>query len=291
MSHHFNSFLLNDVLIRLEADSFFADVGDERTLSFVQRALALSRHHDGNPGEVLAGVGQRLGICYYCWDRGTDLRQGICQNCRRADSIGIEPDEAARSSPRKATISYGFIDERTVRSVLGFLPRKFTGDLDIWNLHELPGRCIDENLLRGEIDVDSVWGVDYLPGRRRPRGTPVLMIELLTHPFPRVVQRLRRYATLLSEYLSRTRGIEEKPPLIVPVLLYNGLPSWTPRQSTDGWNRFEYTFIDVGRLPPNRGRPHRLTAAFSGVRQRPTYVDDALDAADDALDTLGMLTC
>ena len=291
MSNHFNSFLLNDVLIRLEADSLFANIGEERTLSFVRRALALSRHHDGNPGEVLAGVGQRLGICYYCWDRGEDLRQGICQNCRSVDAIGIEPDAAAQSSPRKVTISYGFIDQRTVRSVLGLLPREFISDLDIWNLNRLPGNCIDQNLLRGEIDVDSVWGVDYLPGRRRPRGTPVLMIELLTHPYPRVVQRLRRYATLLSEDLCRSRSVEEKPPLIVPVLLYNGLPTWTPRQVTEGWNKFEYTFIDVGRLPPKEGRPHRLTAAFSGVRQRHTYADDLLDTADDALDTLRMLTC
>ena len=285
MSDHFNSFLLNDVLIRLEADSFFADIGEERTLSFVRRALALSRHYDGNPGEALAGVGQRLGICYYCWDRGADLRQGICQNCRSADAIGIEPDEAARSSPREVTISYGFIDARTVRSVLGLLAREFTSDLDIWNLRKLPGNCIDQNPHRGEIYVDSAWGVDYLPGRRRPWGTPALMIELLTHPYPGVVQRLRRYATLLSEDLRRSRNVEDKPPLIVPVLLYNGLPTWTPRQVTEGWNTFEYTFIDVGRLPPNRGRPHRLTAAFSGVRHPHPYPDDSLDVEgmlDDA---------
>ena len=285
MSHHFNSFLLNDVLNRLEADSFFADIGEERTLSFIRRALALSRHHDGNPGEALAGVGQRLGICYYCWDRGEDLRQGICQACRSADAIGIEQDAAARSSPRKMTISYGFIDQRTVRSVLAFLPHEFTSDLDIWNLRKLPGNCIDQNLLRGEINVDSVWSVDYFPGRRRPWGTPVLMIELLTHPYPRVVQRLRRYATLLSEDLCRSRSVEEQPPLIAPVLLYNGLPTWTPRQVTEGWNTFEYTFIDVGRLPPNGGRPHRLTAAFSGVRHPHPYPNDVLDVQgmlDDA---------
>ena len=98
MSDHFNSFLLNDVLIRLEADSFFADIGEERTLSFVRRALALSRHYDGNPGEALAGVGQRLGICYYCWDRGADLRQGICQNLPERGRDWNRTDEAARSS-------------------------------------------------------------------------------------------------------------------------------------------------------------------------------------------------
>ena len=56
MSGHFNSLLMNDLLIRLEEQSFFADIGEERTLRFVQDSLALSRHHDGNPGEALAGV-------------------------------------------------------------------------------------------------------------------------------------------------------------------------------------------------------------------------------------------
>ena len=66
MSDHLNSYLMNEVLTQLESQSFFTHIGEERTLSFVQAALALSRYHDGNPGEALAGVGQRLGICYYC---------------------------------------------------------------------------------------------------------------------------------------------------------------------------------------------------------------------------------
>ena len=146
MSGHFNSLLMNDVLIRLEEQSFFADIGEERTLRFVQDSLALSRHHDGNPGEALAGVGQRLGICYYCWDRGTDLRQGICRDCRAADSIGIDSDDAEVSPPREAALSYGFIYQETIRDVLGFLPEKLTRDLDTSNRRKLPGDCIDSSL-------------------------------------------------------------------------------------------------------------------------------------------------
>ena len=248
MSHHFNSLLMNDVLIRLEAQSFFAKIGEERTLRFVREALALSRYHDGNPGEALAGVGQRLGICYYCWERGHDLRQGICHACRATDAIGIEPHDAETWSPRKASISYAFIRKEAVRELVQFLPEKFTSDLDFRTLRELPGRCIGEDEYVREIRVDSPWSVDYLPGRRRPLGTPVLMIEVLSHPYPRVVRRLRDYASMLSESLCHSRSVEEEPPLILPVLLYNGLPSWTPRSFTKGWNRFEYTFIDVGRL-------------------------------------------
>ena len=264
MSHHFNSFLMNDVLIKLEEQSFFADIGEERTLRFVQDALTLSVHHDGNPGEALAGVGQRLGMCYYCWDRGTDLRQGICSDCRAADSIGIDSEDAETSPPRKAAVSYGFISPETIRDLLGFLPEKLTRDLDVRNVQELPGNCIDRHLR--EIRVDAAWRVDYLPGKRQRSGTPVLMIELLSHPYPRVAQRLRRYASMLSDCLRGSRSVGKQAPSIVPVLVYNGAPAWTPRSSTEGCNAFEYTFIDVGRLRPDETKSHEPVAALSSPK-------------------------
>ena len=261
MSDHFNSLLMNDVLIRLDEQSFFADIGEERTLRFVQDSLALSRRHDGNPGEALAGVGQRLGICYYCWDPGTDLRQGICRECRAADSIGIAIDDAELSPPRNAALSYGFIHPETIRDLLGFLPEKLTRDLDAWNMRQLPGNCID-SLLR-EIYVDAAWGVEYLPGRRQRSGMAVLMIEVLAHPYPGVTRRLRRYASMLSDWLRHTGSVGERPPSIVPVLIYNGAPAWTPQSCTEERNGFEYTFIDVGRLRPGEARSHEPVAALS----------------------------
>lgn len=263
MSDHWNSFLMNEVMLRLEAQSFFADIGEERTLRFVQKALVLSRHHDGNPGEALAGVGQRLGICYYCWDRGHDLRQGICSDCRAADAIGIAPGEAAHRPPDKAAISHAFIREETVRELLRLLPEQLTTDLDIGALRKLPGSCVDLGQDVREIWVDSPWSVDYLPGRRKRSGTPVLMIEMLSHPYPRVASRLRRYASTLSASLCRSGSVEEEPPLILPVLLYNGLPAWTPRSIDRGWSRFEYTFVDVRRLHPEAGGARGLIAALS----------------------------
>ena len=142
MSDHFNSYLMNEVLTQLESQSFFTHIGEERTLSFVQAALALSRYHDGNPGEALAGVGQRLGICYYCWERGDDLRQGICGDCRAADSIGIEPEDAEEWPHPKAAVSYAFIRKETIRQLLQFLPEKIASNLDIRTLRKLPGNCI-----------------------------------------------------------------------------------------------------------------------------------------------------
>ena len=247
MSDHFNSYLMNDVMIRLEAQSFFANIGEERTLSFVRHALALSRHHDGNPGEALAGVGQRLGICYYCWDRGHDLRQGICSDCRVADAIGIEPGETDDRRPGKAAFSPPFIRKETVRELLELLPEQLTADLDVGTLRKLPGNCIDWDEDVREIWVDAPWGVDDLPGRRKRSGTLVLMVEVLSHPYPRVAQRLRRYASMLSSDLCRAGNTVEKPPLIMPMLLYDGLPDWTPRSLDQEWNRFGFTFVDMRR--------------------------------------------
>ena len=263
MSDHWNSFLLNDVMIRLEAQSFFADIGEERTLNFVRKTLALSRYHDGNPGEALAGVGQRLGICYYCWDRGHDLRQGICGDCRAADAIEIDRHEAADGPSDKAAVSHAFIREETVRELLQLLPERLTTDLDIGTLQKLPGAHVVWGEDVREIQVDSPWSVEYLPGRRKRSGTPVLMIEMLSHPYPRVAQRLRRYASTLSASLCRTGSVDEEPPLVMPMLLYNGLPAWTPRSLDRGWDRFEYTFVDVRRLRPEAGRARGWVMALS----------------------------
>ena len=129
---------------------------------------------------------------------------------------------------------------------------------------ELPGNCIDDYLR--EIRVDAAWSVDYVPGKRQRSGTPVLMIELLSHPYPRVAQRLRRYASMLSDCLRDSRSVGERPPWIVPVLVYNGAPAWTPRSSTEGWNTFEYTFIDVGRLRPDEVQSHEPVAALASPK-------------------------
>ena len=148
--------------------------------------------------------------------------------------------------------------------MLAFLPEKLTSDLDIWNMQQLPGNCIDGHLR--QIYVDSAWRVDYLPGKRQRSGTPVLMIELLSHPYPRVAQRLRRYASMLSDCLRGSRSVGKQAPSIVPVLVYNGAPAWTPHSSTEGCNTFEYAFIDVGRLRPDEVQSHQPVAALASPK-------------------------
>ena len=96
--------------------------------------MTLSVHHDGNPGEALAGVGQRLPHVLLLLGSRHGLAAGICSDCRAADSIGIDSEDAETSPPRKAAVSYGFISPETIRDLLGFLPEKLTRDLDVWNV-------------------------------------------------------------------------------------------------------------------------------------------------------------
>jgi hypothetical protein len=68
---------------------------------------------------------------------------------------------------------------------------------------------------------------------------------------------------MLSASLCRGRNVEEEPPFIIPILLYNGLPAWTPRSFTKGWNRFDYTFMDVRRLGSGAEQSYGLITALA----------------------------
>ena len=82
MSNHSGSYMLNGLLVMLERESFFSKIGPARTAEFVFDVLGLAVDHDGNPGEVLDGIGVRLGICYQCWRRSDELEHGVCAACR-----------------------------------------------------------------------------------------------------------------------------------------------------------------------------------------------------------------
>ena len=162
-----------------------------------------------------------------------------------------------------------------------FLPAKIADNLDLATLRELPGNCVGWDKDLREISCDSPWSVDYLPGRRHRWGTPVLMIEVMAYPYPRVAQRLRRYASMLSASLRNGRSVEEDPPFIMPILLYNGLPDWTPRSFTKGWNRFDYTFVDVRRLGSGAEQSHGLITALASpeTARRVTDLEALLQTA------------
>jgi hypothetical protein len=85
MSNHSGSYLLNDVLKKLEKESFFQFLGKEKTYEFVHYILDASFEHDCNPGEILQDIGERIGICSYCANPADEFVDGICKKCYEKD--------------------------------------------------------------------------------------------------------------------------------------------------------------------------------------------------------------
>lgn len=82
MSNHSGSYMLNNLLTMLERESYFARIGPDKTAEFVNEVVGLAIDYDGNPGEVLERIGERLGICYQCRRRSDLLKHGACPSCR-----------------------------------------------------------------------------------------------------------------------------------------------------------------------------------------------------------------
>ena len=81
MSNHSGSYMLNSMLIMLERESFFSEIGPEKTEEFFRHLYALSWDYDCNPGEILDGIGERLAICDACFAL-SELDHGRCASCR-----------------------------------------------------------------------------------------------------------------------------------------------------------------------------------------------------------------
>ena len=82
MSNHSGSHMLNSMLALLERESFFSEIGPEKTEEFFRHLYALSWDYDCNPGEILDGIGERLAICNTCFRLSKGLVHGTCVSCR-----------------------------------------------------------------------------------------------------------------------------------------------------------------------------------------------------------------
>ncbi len=70
----------------LEEKGVLADLGQERTQQHLADTVRISKHYDCNSGEILDGIGERLGICYNCLEPGSDFDNGVCRDCVEAYS-------------------------------------------------------------------------------------------------------------------------------------------------------------------------------------------------------------
>lgn len=84
MSNHWGSYMLNEALEALDDLSVLEQVGKEKTLRVVAKFLHISDENDGNRGEVLMNIGERLRICYICAKYSDRLEYGLCPDCSAA---------------------------------------------------------------------------------------------------------------------------------------------------------------------------------------------------------------
>ena len=86
MSNHSGSYMLNDVLHLLNEQSVFDFLGKEKTQKLVLDIIMKSHQYDCNPGEILEGLGEQIGVCYSCCETAEEFSHekhydGICKRC------------------------------------------------------------------------------------------------------------------------------------------------------------------------------------------------------------------
>ncbi len=84
MSNHSGSYMLNRVLEMLEGKGILADLGQEKAQKLLTDTVRISHDYDCNSGEILDGIGERLGICYNCLEPGSEFDGGVCRDCVEA---------------------------------------------------------------------------------------------------------------------------------------------------------------------------------------------------------------
>ncbi len=83
MSNHSGSYIINHILHALEEYDFFKTLGKEKTLKFLNKKRKLSWDFDCNNGEILEDIGEKLKVCYECYQYREKLDYGVCEECRQ----------------------------------------------------------------------------------------------------------------------------------------------------------------------------------------------------------------
>ena len=82
MSNHAGSYMLNRVLQILDKELIFGQIsGGGNAQDIVLEILDLSFDYDCNLGEILEGIGERLGVCNFCRRRKGEFTGEICRDC------------------------------------------------------------------------------------------------------------------------------------------------------------------------------------------------------------------
>ncbi len=75
--------MLNEVILLLEEQGILQYLGKEKTLDLLKKIGDIGAGEDCNYGEILDVIGQKLNICYMCWNYKENLERGVCEPCRK----------------------------------------------------------------------------------------------------------------------------------------------------------------------------------------------------------------
>ena len=162
--------------------------------------------------------------------------------------------------PHDAAWKLLFSFPEMVRDLLaGFVPREWTGDLDLSTLGRGPGSHVSDEL--SERHQDRVWRVPF----RDQRRDALVLLEFQSTVDRTMAVRMLAYTALLHQDLMRVAPSEALPP-VLPIVLYHGRERWSAPEEVAGLTAphgghlapyqpaQRYCLLDLGRytdpLPP-----------------------------------------
>ena len=93
MSNRYGNHILGEMVLSLfEEYSFFNQIGQQNTYSFITNIVGIATYHDCDYAEFLSVFGPSLGICYSCLQPTQDLEDhdnswdNRCENCQEPTS-------------------------------------------------------------------------------------------------------------------------------------------------------------------------------------------------------------
>lgn len=102
MSNHSGSYMLNDVLSLMLEQGLWNKMNKCERQEFMKGIMRITNGYDGNPGEVVDGIADALGYCYWCeCIVPTVYEEGLCSKCNLSQ---------AQDCDERFEIRYGSLD-------------------------------------------------------------------------------------------------------------------------------------------------------------------------------------
>lgn len=181
--------------------------------------------------------------------------------------------------PYKLLFSHREMVEDLLR---GFVHEDWVAQLDFSTLEKCNGHYVSDRWHERADDV--VWRVRF----RDEWLYVYLLLEFQSSPDPWMALRMLVYMGLLYQDLARAGQLarDGRLPPVLPLVLYNGIPTWTAPVSLEallapapgGLERYRpslsYLLVDEGRIDPNAPEALRnLAAALFRLEQSRTPAD------------------